>query len=183
MLALIGRKPNSKGLARLPAVFFLRVFFNVAAMGDQTASLAWNASTDTNVVGYVLSYGNTSGIHPVRVGVGANTVGTVRTLTPGQTYFFVVTAYNAEGVESGPSNEVAFIVPGTLALMPGLNPGDPMRLKFPVSPSHWYEVQASANLRTWATVWQTAAGSNYWAEFDDPQSQMFKTRFYRLVLH
>ena len=70
---------------------------------------AWNASADPNVVGYNLSYGTTSGKYTKSINAGGSTSASVG-LTPGSTYYFVVTAYNNIGLHSPPSNEVALTV-------------------------------------------------------------------------
>ncbi|MFL6514778.1 MAG: Ig-like domain-containing protein [Chthoniobacterales bacterium] len=70
---------------------------------------AWNATSDPNVVGYNLSYGTTSGRYTKTINAGAASSTTV-SLTPGSTYYFVVTAYNSIGMQSLPSNEVSLSV-------------------------------------------------------------------------
>jgi uncharacterized repeat protein (TIGR01451 family) len=82
---------------------------------DQSVSLAWDQSPDTNVVGYAVYYGNSSGAYDSRLDVGTNTTATVR-LAGGLTYFFVATSYDAEGLESEASNEVSYSVPGVADL-------------------------------------------------------------------
>jgi hypothetical protein len=74
-------------------------------------SLAWNPSASANVAGYTLYYGVASGRYTSGLGVGTNTNITVTGLTPGQTYYFVTTAYNIDGLESPYSNAVTNTVP------------------------------------------------------------------------
>lgn len=74
-------------------------------------TLKWDPSSDPRVTGYALRYGSTSGNHTVRVDIGSKTTASVLELTAGRTYYFAVTAYTADGVESLPSNEVAYTVP------------------------------------------------------------------------
>lgn len=149
-----------------------------------TVSIAWNPSSDTNVTGYNIYYGTSSGNYTGKVSVGNVSVITISNLTYGATYYFAATAFDSDGNESDFSNETQFIVPGALVLSGGANPGDPMVIKFPVAPSHWYEVQASVDLQSWTTIWQTAvATSNVWVQFSDPEAGAFTSRFYRLVLH
>lgn len=71
--------------------------------------LSWNASADPNVAGYNLSYGTTPGRYTKSVNAGPSTSTSV-SLTPGFTYYFVVSAYNSIGLQSSPSNEVALAV-------------------------------------------------------------------------
>ena len=57
-------------------------------------------------------------------------------------------------------------------------------MRFPVTPGHWYELEATVDLKSWITIWQTATStSNAWVKFQDPQSGIFPKRFYRLASH
>lgn len=89
----------------------------VSGSGDGGAiGLAWDASTDQRVTGYLVYYGMTSGNyeHRADAGMGDPTSDggisyTLTGLTSGQTYYIAVTAYdNAQG-ESDLSNEVSGI--------------------------------------------------------------------------
>ena len=74
-------------------------------------TLAWDASVSM-VDGYWLYYGLASGTYTARVDVGTATTYTLTGLTSGQTYYFVVTAYDrTDGRESGPSNEASTTLP------------------------------------------------------------------------
>src|ERR1700720_2558375 len=73
--------------------------------------LAWNADSDPSVVGYRLHSGTTSGVYTQTTEVGNALAVSVSNLVNGNTYFFVVTAYNAAQVESPASNEVSYLVP------------------------------------------------------------------------
>lgn len=70
-------------------------------------ALAWDASIDPNAIGYRCYYGTASGRYDHSVEAGSATTASVAGLSDAATYFFVVTAYNAAGAESQPSNEVA----------------------------------------------------------------------------
>ena len=72
-------------------------------------TLAWDADSDPSVVGYRLYSGTTSGVYTQTTEVGNALAASVSNLANGNTYFFVVTAYNAAAVESAPSNEVSYI--------------------------------------------------------------------------
>ncbi len=149
-----------------------------------SVSLGWGDSSDTNVVAYNIYYGTASGDYTTEVSVGNVSNVTISNLTAGATYYFAATAVDASGNESGFSDETAYIVPGTLALSTGLKPGDLMKINFPVAPEHWYEVQASVDLKAWSTIYQTdVASSNGVVQFSDPNTASFPSRFYRLVLH
>ncbi len=77
-----------------------------ALYGGQ-ATLLWDANLESDVVGYKLHYGSSSGSYAQSVNVGNVTEATIPDLEGGATYFFVVTAYNSAGQESLASNEVS----------------------------------------------------------------------------
>jgi hypothetical protein len=83
------------------------------AHAAQSVTLAWNRDTDPTVVGYRLHDGTSSGNYTRTIEVGNTTTATVSNLTAGQTYYFAVTAYNAVGRESLPSNQVSFTATAT----------------------------------------------------------------------
>ena len=166
---------------------FLVTLTLLAGLGGARAasvSLGWNPSSDTNVTSYNVYYGTSSGDYTNEAVIGNVSVTTISNLTCGVTYYFAITAVDAAGDESGFSNEVLYITPGILTLSAGANSGDPLLIKFPVAPGHWYEVQASVDLQSWSTIWQTAMETaNDWVQFSDPDISLFPSRFYRLVLH
>jgi len=80
----------------------------------ESATLAWDrAASHTNLASFVLKYGVTSGSYTGQVSVATNlTTTTVNNLVPGVTYYFVVTAKNVADLESDPSNQISYTVPG-----------------------------------------------------------------------
>jgi hypothetical protein len=151
--------------------------------GTQTVQLGWDAPQEPAVTGCFLYYGTACRTYTNRIDTGTNTMATVSGLQEGQTYYFAVTAYNSDGVESDFSSEVTYITPGFLSMVGGTN-SNLVSMEFPVAWGHWYEIQASENLRTWTTIGQTGvATSNAWTQFSDPRASQFPMRFYRLVLH
>jgi hypothetical protein len=167
-------------------VFYILLALLAGLAGAKAAnvSLGWNPSSDANVTGYNIYYGTVSGDYTNKVTIGNVSAITISDLTAGATYYFAATAFDATGDESVYSNEAMFIVPGVLALSQGANPGDPMLINFPVQAGHWYEVQASVDLHSWTTIWQTGVeSSNDVIQFSDPDNGAFPSRFYRLALH
>ena len=152
------------------------------AKGASSASIEWNPNTDPAVTGYNVYYGGATRAYTNVVSVGTSTNATVGGLLEGKTYFFAVTAHDDIGDESDYSAETIYLVPGFLVITPGTNPGDPIRVQFPVAPAHWYELQVSGDLRSWTTVWQTLGVANNWVEFDAPVATT-GAQFYRLILH
>jgi hypothetical protein len=155
-----------------------------AARGGQSISITWDTNIDASVTGYRLYMGPTSSNYVTSFDAGTNTTVTITGLKEGQTNYFTVAAYNASRMESAPSVQMSYVVPGLLVSIMPTNAGDPLKLNFPVAPGHSYEVQASVDLTNWTKIYQTAtATSNAWTSFQDPQTASFPKRFYRLVLH
>jgi len=94
--------------AFLPRIAPLLAGLLSLAQDAQSVTLAWDLDTDPTVVGYRLYYGTSSGSYTQRSDVANTTTATISNLAVGFTYFFVVRAYNAFGLESPPSNEVSF---------------------------------------------------------------------------
>ncbi len=69
--------------------------------------LAWNANTESNLGGYRIYYGTSSGNLSSSVNAGNVTAYTLTGLSLGTTYYFAATAYNTSGSESGFSNIVS----------------------------------------------------------------------------
>jgi hypothetical protein len=85
------------------------------------ATLAWDASVDPNVAGYVINYGVASRSYTNTVSVGNLTSGTISNLVEGTTYFFAAKAYNNASVQSDFSNEASYLVPASVNQPPTLN--------------------------------------------------------------
>lgn len=88
-----------------------------AAVLAANVTLAWDPNTESDLAGYKLYYGTASGVYGTVISVGNQTTYTVTGL-PAGTYYFAVTAYNTEGLESGFSNEVSATVSGTPSTSP-----------------------------------------------------------------
>jgi hypothetical protein len=152
-----------------------------AALGAQSVTLAWNASPDASVAGYMIHYGNDSTNFSRQVDAGTNTSWSVTGLKEGGTNYFVVSAYDVNHNESLPSNQTVYYVPGVVQLAAVNGPHQAVTVNFPVAPGHTYAVQASTDLKNWHTIWQTTALSNTWVQYQDPVAVNLPMRFYRTV--
>src|SRR5215471_11524118 len=83
-------------------------------------SLAWDPVNAPTVAGYRIYYSLTRSTYTAYIDVGLATTATVTGLTAGQTYYFVATAYDATGNESGPSNTVTVSLPSAVPSAPML---------------------------------------------------------------
>ena len=70
-------------------------------------TLAWDASTDQNLAGYIVGYGTAPGRDDALVDVGRVTSWTLSSAVTGSRYYFRVYAYNVQGIRSTPSTEVS----------------------------------------------------------------------------
>lgn len=84
------------------------------------ATMTWTAPTTrtdgsplTNLAGFRIKYGTVAGSYPtvVQVPGAAVTTYTVTGLTGGVTYYFVMTAYDAAGLESSNTSQVSKAIP------------------------------------------------------------------------
>ncbi len=87
----------------------INVTLTVNAPASSSATLTWNANTENNLGGYKVYRATSSGTYgaPITTLVGNVTNYVATGLQVGTTYFFVVTAYDTAGNESGVSNEVS----------------------------------------------------------------------------
>ena len=162
-----------------------------AAQGGQSVALAWDADAGTSVAGYIVHYGSVSGVYTNSLNVGTNINASVPALQEGVTYYFAVTAYNADGLESNPSNEVFYQVPvvfqitgPSLQLTRSASLGAPVLIKFLGSANQTYELQASADLKSWAPIWYSLPQTtSQLLQYQDLEAINSALRFYRLVVH
>jgi hypothetical protein len=88
------------------SIFLLSLIMVPAALASQIL-IAWDPSTDPNVIGYKVYYGTSSRNYGPPQDIGNATSYTVKGLSAGQTYYLSVTAYNSAKLESGFSAEVS----------------------------------------------------------------------------
>lgn len=109
----------------------------------QSVTLAWNPNSETNLAGYRLYWGTGSRNYTFSNQVLVpKTDNTVSNLTGGVKYYFAVTAYTTDGLESDYSDEVSYTVPFmfpvALSVNNVANNGRNVRLNWTVTPEpHW----------------------------------------------
>jgi len=101
-----------------------------------SVNLAWDATPDSAVTGYLVSYGNSSRAYNKTLDVSTRTTASISGLAEGQRYYFAVQAYTAAGLKSAFSTEVSTII----------NSGVPAEL---VSPSAGSIIGSSTQAFTW----------------------------------
>lgn len=93
-----------RGLARIGGLLALLALAAPAFAG--TVSLAWDAVVSPALSGYMVYYGTSASSLTGRINVGNVTSYTVPGLVDGASYYFAVTAYDAQAAESARSNTV-----------------------------------------------------------------------------
>ena len=93
-------------LLRLKLFAFLSVLFYSNLVSAAEVTLAWDANTDPDLAGYMIYYGFASRSYDYVVDAENQTTFTISNLEEGHTYYFAVTAYDTEDLESDFSNEV-----------------------------------------------------------------------------
>lgn len=76
-----------------------------------SAVLEWDPVVAADLAGYRIHYGTATGSYPHTVDAGTSTTHTLNNLGAGSRYYFVVTAVDTSGQESGHSNEVSKDIP------------------------------------------------------------------------
>src|ERR1041385_6764894 len=99
-----------RGVVLAALLLSCTMFFQHPASAS-SVNLAWGAVSDPSLAGYKVYYSTASGVYTNFIDVGNNTTATVPNLLPDVTYYFVVTAYDTNNLESLPSNEVSYLVP------------------------------------------------------------------------
>jgi len=99
---------NSR-LAKFVAVAAIFSFAIGAMAATSSVSLTWDPNTESDIAGYKVYWGTSSGVYNQSKDVPQSTA-SVSELTVGVRYYFAVTAYNEAGLESGYSEEVSTVV-------------------------------------------------------------------------
>jgi hypothetical protein len=149
-------------------------------MASQSVSFRWSANTEPDVVGYRVHYGVASRTYTQILDVGNSTTATITNLLPGTTYYFALTAYNTLGLQSVYTGELVYSVPMVLApLQIRIVPPRQTVLTVRGTAGRTYDIQASADLRTWTTIGSVIIGSNGSATFTETNPVSRSKRFYR----
>jgi IPT/TIG domain-containing protein len=121
-LASLTWRSSTRACARfllVPTFFLLAA---ATALHAATVTATWNPNPESDIAGYRLLYGTQSGNYTTTLDVG-NVTTSVVTVTAGQTYFFVVQAYDTSGLTSPNSAEASVAVPaGTAPILTSVTP-------------------------------------------------------------
>ena len=102
------RSLKNSGFSIVPLVLFIAGFLIVTgSVQADRITIAWDPNDETDLKGYNVYYGPASGTYDQIVDVGNVTTYQTPELTPGYTYYFVVTAYDLALNESGYSAQIS----------------------------------------------------------------------------
>lgn len=185
-------------------LLFTMLSFVPRAFGDVPApkyrvELEWDANSEPDVAGYKLYFGTASGNYTEAFDAGRQTVATVSLLAE-TTYYFVVTAYNTEGLESPFSNEVTYTTPQVPELLvenrvpaelipaggapnlsaPAMLAGGSMSFTVSAVPGQRLLVEASGDLLEWACL-GTLENPTGEMRITDTDAYNHQQRFYRVI--
>ena len=151
------------------------------AQVGSSLTLAWNPDVSGYITGYNIYYGTSSRNYTHTNSVGNTNRVTIASLSIGTTYYFAVTAFDINHVESDYSDEIIFrptANPPQMAMNPVGTAGGPLSVIAP--PGHTYDILASTDLKAWTAIGTVAVGASGRFTFADPDASQFPSRFYRL---
>ena len=146
-------------------------------------TLAWNAANDSSVQGYAIYYGLTNQPATNRLDAGANLRVTMFNMQANRGYRLYAVSYNAQGVESVPSNQILVTPPAMSRLtLTRLSDGR-AELFFKAAPGTACRVQyaAQASGATWQTLTNLTTDLVGEARVVDAGAAQKTSRFYRAV--
>jgi hypothetical protein len=88
-------------------------------------TVGWTKCPQSDIMGYKIHYGTTSGNYDYSVDVGNYDSCSISGLAEGQTYYFAATSYNADNIESVYSKELVHIMPTSEPDIPASEPDVP----------------------------------------------------------
>ena len=155
------------------------ILFSLPATALTSLSVTWNQSTNINVKGYKVYFGSASQQYTSTIDAGNATNVSISGITPGKTYYFSATSYNAAGLESAFSPEISYTVP---LLNPPISApvrnGGGFQFSVAGTASASYVVLASTNLVNWVALATNTAPF----VFTDAYASYYGQRFYRVIL-
>jgi hypothetical protein len=149
--------------------------------------LEWDANTEPDVAGYRVYFGEKPGVYEQSVDVGAETSYVLSDLDPGVTFYFAITAYTVDGLESDFSDEISYTaaidgVTAALSHCDLINVNGNASVRFSAALGQVCTVLASSDLRAWHEVYRTTAAQDGEIVYDDGPMQAGVVRFFRVVL-
>ena len=175
----------------LVGIFFCTLIHNPAQAvvlpppGTYDLTLAWNPSPSPEIVSCNLYYGTSSGEYTDVISVGDVTSVTISNLVPDVSYYFAITAVDANGQESDFSNEASYrreLTPPpsqSVQLQIHTAPAGSVTLNLTGPPSHTYDIEATQDFTTWTIIGTVTLDAGGSLDFTDTNAANYPQRFYR----
>ena len=157
---------------------------SIAGTPARILPLEWQVVSDPTVTGYALYYGEIGGPLTNRVDVGLASSAVVRNLIAPTRYAFYVVSYNADGVESDPSNLFLYTAQAISSVNLSQLAGGSLAIFFDVAPRAACHVEYSDSLTapSWKILSAATGDSNGVVSVVDPVVAPGGMRFYRAVV-
>lgn len=179
------RRTAGRHTFRIVFASVLCLLWTTLAWGSvPSVTLAWNPSPANNIAGYRLYLGLFSHNYATMLDVGATTNASLSNLSPGTTYFFAVTAYDTNGLESPFSGEISYLVPvlSNQARLKLSRPANGQVLLSGTAPvGYTYSIQSSTDLKKWTAAATVVAGADGSFSFLDTFRLGSSEKFYRAL--
>ena len=167
------------GVILLPAMLQHSDLAQAATVsGPYAAVVNWIRSPDPKVIGYRMYCGTNSGHYLISYPTGNVTSNLVAGMAAGVTYFFAVTAFGTNGIESPFSEEINF-VPGQPLVQLRAAPNHQFALTLAGLIAHSYDIEATQDFQTWSVIGNVTTGAAGSMSFTDTNAALFSRRFYR----
>jgi hypothetical protein len=177
--AILRRPFKIIGLIKFLGVILILAALSPTVQAGQSVTLAWNRSSDTNVVGYNVYYGGASSAYTNEISVGNATNATITGLVQGTTYYFAATTYVSSGMESPFSSELSYTVPILAGVQFRVTPTRQFVLTVTGPTGYTYNIQATQDFITWTVIGTVTVGASGSLNFTDTNAASFSRRFYR----
>jgi hypothetical protein len=155
-----------------------------AVQGQSSVTLAWDPSPDPALAGYKVYQGVVSQHYTATNDVGKAMSAKMTMLVPGATYYFAVTAYDTNRLESPFSGEISYTVPSVVTtvakLQLSMNSARRVVLAGTAPALYTYAVLATKDFKTWTTNGTVSVNAGGGFQFTDPGSATNSRCFYRL---
>lgn len=153
-------------------------------------TLGWNPAFDGSVYGYAIYYGRTNQTTNTRIDAGTNLSCTISGMVVGTTYRIFAVSYNAQGVESPPSNQLLYTptTPAVTNAPPRLQiarqSNGSMKLSYTAGTNKTCAIQfaPTPTAKYWQTLTNVAANQVGDVIATDISASRVPQRFYRVAL-
>lgn len=184
---ILGGLSRTSGLTRvLAGILFCALLhspapvFSAPLPATYSLDLTWADSLSPAAVGCNLYYGTNSGSYTTSIVLGDVTTATVPGLSYGVTYYFAMTAYDTNGLESDFSTEASYIqvLPGAQMQINAASGGQ-FTLTVAGPAGHTYAIEATPDLANWTTIATVTLDASGSLDFTDTDAVNYSQRFYR----